>query len=76
MAADPGTECVVAPGRRVQSIAVLDPITGASRAPTQSLRNFGRGVYLRYNLSGPVVVKVSQLCEQAGDAMLNALFFD
>ena len=44
----------------------------------QVLSDFEGGVYMRYNISGggDVRIRVSEVCAQRGDAMLNAIFFD
>lgn len=66
-----------ATGGRIQSVSVLHAATNASVAPTQVVKSFQGGVYLRYGkLSGDVRIRVSQLCAGRGDAMLNAVFFD
>jgi hypothetical protein len=31
---------------------------------------------LRWKINGTVILRISQVCEQRGDAMINALFWD
>jgi hypothetical protein len=71
----PPTAACAAHPSRMQSVSILDA-SGALLAPVQTLREFEGGSYLRFKLSGSVVVRVEQLCAGRGDAMLNALFFD
>lgn len=68
-------QCAGSSPGRAQRVSILDS-SGAALAPAQELRAFGGGVYIRYRLSGSVVVRVSQMCGQRGDAMVNAIFFD
>ena len=50
----------------MQTVSVLDA-SGALLAPAQTLSTFAGGSYLRFKLSGSVVVRVSQLCAGHGD---------
>ena len=71
----PTAACAAGPAR-MQTIELLDKASGALIAPAQEMVDFKRGTYLRYKLNGSVVLRVSQVCPQRGDAMVNALFFD
>lgn len=60
----------------MQSVEVLDGLSGGLIAPAQRMSDFKHGRYLRFKLRGSVVLRVRQLCAQRGDAMINALFWD
>lgn len=58
---------------REQKIEVIDKKTG-TRLHSYVLKSFADGVYLDYNLSGTVILRVSRL--KNSNAVLSGIFFD
>ena len=82
-AGSPSTNCSADYVGRAQHVSVLRMnADGAAAtqllAPSQLAQGapLKGGLYLRFRVSGSVVVRVSQACARRGDAMLNAVFFD
>jgi hypothetical protein len=59
---------------RQERIDIIDTATGQV-LDSESIASFENGIYLTWNLSGSVTIRVTNLLQPNANTVVNALFF-